>query len=185
MNSDKVLFTANRFCILNTVFIIYSFLFLFTGCLKVKRSPFDVSSPSGSILTNAIIAAFAKIVPPSAPVQIPAPGITYTGSPYSFVRFDNIQVTPTVTGTVTSCTVSPSLPAGLSLNSSTCVISGSPAAAQSAVSYSIKAANSSNSTTVSISIAVTTAIIYAGLAGGLSISSNGGTSYTNYTTANG
>jgi 6-phosphogluconolactonase len=61
---------------------------------------------------------------------------------------------PTVTGPVTSWSVNPSLPAGLTLNTSTGVISGTPLAQQSAASYTITASNSYGSTTALVTIEV-------------------------------
>lgn len=62
--------------------------------------------------------------------------------------------TPTVTGTVTSWTVSPSLPTGISLNSSTGVISGTPTATSPATTYTITATNTSGSTTATVQITI-------------------------------
>jgi hypothetical protein len=61
---------------------------------------------------------------------------------------------PTVTGTVTSYGVSPSLPAGLSINSSTGVISGTPTAVTPKASYTVTASNAGGSTTASVSMVV-------------------------------
>jgi hypothetical protein len=66
--------------------------------------------------------------------------------------------TPTVAGTVTSYAVSPALPTGISLNSSTGAISGTPSTAQSQTTYTITAANTSGTTTTTIQIAVITPI---------------------------
>jgi hypothetical protein len=63
-------------------------------------------------------------------------------------------LTPTVTGTVTSWAVSPALPAGLSLETSTGVISGTPTAASAATSYTITASNAGGSTEVAEQITV-------------------------------
>ncbi len=82
-------------------------------------------------------------------------GLTYSGSPFIFVKDTAITTqTPTVTGTLTSCTASPTLPTGLSISSTTCAISGTPTTAQSASSYTITASNSAGNTTASISITV-------------------------------
>jgi len=62
--------------------------------------------------------------------------------------------TPTVTGTVDSYTVSPTLPAGLSLNSSTGAISGTPTAAVVQANYVVTASNSAGSTTATVQITV-------------------------------
>ena len=52
-------------------------------------------------------------------------------------------ITPTVTGTVTSCSAAPALPTGLGINSSTCAISGTPTVSQGATGYTITASNGS------------------------------------------
>jgi hypothetical protein len=65
---------------------------------------------------------------------------------------------PTVTGTVSSYTVNPALPAGLNLNSSNGVISGSPTAVTPTATYTVTAANSSGSTTASVTITVNKAL---------------------------
>jgi hypothetical protein len=64
---------------------------------------------------------------------------------------------PTVTGTVTSWSVSPALPAGLILDTTTGEITGTPSALQAATSYTITATNGSGSTTAMISIEVANA----------------------------
>ncbi|HRG48761.1 MAG TPA: putative Ig domain-containing protein, partial [Leptospiraceae bacterium] len=82
-------------------------------------------------------------------------GLTYTGSPYSFTRTVPIATqTPTVTGTITSCTASPTLPAGLSLNSSTCAISGTPTVMSAAANYTITASNAGGSSSTTINVIV-------------------------------
>ncbi|HEX9981561.1 MAG TPA: putative Ig domain-containing protein [Flavobacterium sp.] len=61
---------------------------------------------------------------------------------------------PTVTGTVASYTVAPALPAGLTLNPATGVISGTPTTVSSATTYTVTAANAGGSTTFGIVISV-------------------------------
>ncbi len=63
-------------------------------------------------------------------------------------------LTPSVSGTVTSYSVSPSLPAGLTLNTTTGVISGTPTVAAPNTSYVVQAINSSGSATYTIQFAV-------------------------------
>ena len=63
--------------------------------------------------------------------------------------------TPTVTGgKATSYLVSPALPAGLSLDKSTGVISGTPSAVISATNFTVTAVNSGGSVTASVNITV-------------------------------
>jgi hypothetical protein len=63
--------------------------------------------------------------------------------------------TPTITGSPTSLTLSPSLPAGLSFNSTTGAISGTPTATSSQTTYTITATNSWGSATATVAITVT------------------------------
>ncbi len=85
----------------------------------------------------------------------PAPsGLDYS-SGSAFVLGQAISaLRPSVSGTVSSYAVSPTLPAGLSLNGTTGVISGTPTAIAHASSYTITASNSSGSTTATIYITV-------------------------------
>jgi gliding motility-associated-like protein len=64
------------------------------------------------------------------------------------------NITPSITGTATSFSVSPALPAGLVLNTTTGVISGTPTVVTLLTSYVVTASNSSGSTTVTLSFAV-------------------------------
>ena len=79
-------------------------------------------------------------------------------NPNSFTLTKGTQMTtttPTVNGgTITSWSVSPSLPAGLSLDSSTGAISGTPTAVTSNASYTITATNTGGSDTTTITIVV-------------------------------
>lgn len=76
------------------------------------------SGSCGFAYSNAGVVEINLIVAPS--------GLSYSG-PNVYTRGIAItSLTPTVTGTVTSYSVSPSLPAGLSLNTSTGVITGTP-----------------------------------------------------------
>jgi hypothetical protein len=94
----------------------------------------------------------AAVVAPSA--------LSYAGTPYSFTKDTSVSATPTYSnGTPTSCTVKigstvTTLPGGLSIDPSTCAISGTPYAVQPATTYTITAANSAGNTDASISIAV-------------------------------
>jgi hypothetical protein len=60
-------------------------------------------------------------------------------------------------GAVTSWSISPALPSGLSFNVTTGVITGNPTAASSQVSYTVTATNSGGYVTASILVAVTVA----------------------------
>jgi hypothetical protein len=63
-------------------------------------------------------------------------------------------LTPTVTGTVTSYSVVPPLPAGISINATTGVISGTPSALSPATIYTISASNSVGHTSYGLQLNV-------------------------------
>jgi hypothetical protein len=84
------------------------------------------------------------------------PTVSYTGSPYSWEQFDTITtLTPTIGGnTFTNCAASPGLPVGLSINTTTCAISGAPTATQGATDHVITATNAFGTGQATINIAV-------------------------------
>ena len=86
-------------------------------------------------------------------VKIAAPsGLSYYG-PNSFE--ENIPITalfPTITGAVSTYSVNPTLPAGLSLDLISGVISGTPTIATPATNYTITASNTTGFTTTKINI---------------------------------
>lgn len=61
---------------------------------------------------------------------------------------------PTVSGSVTGYAVSPALPDGLSVNTTTGVISGTPTTATAQATYTVKASNASGNTTFALVITV-------------------------------
>ena len=81
-----------------------------------------------------------------------------TYSPNTFTLTKGTAMTTTTPsnsgGTVTSYSVSPSLPAGLSLDSSTGAISGTPTAVTSSATYTVNATNTGGSTTADVTIVV-------------------------------
>ncbi len=87
--------------------------------------------------------------------QMPAPSaLSYAGNPFSIVQDLAITtLTPTFSGTVSSCSAS-GLPAGLSINSTNCQITGTPTTLQGATNYTITATNAGGSTTFVITITV-------------------------------
>jgi len=90
-------------------------------------------------------------------MQTTAPSaLSYSSNPATYTKDTAITSnTPTNTGgAVVSYAVSPALPAGLTLNTSTGVISGTPTTLTAAANYTITATNSGGSTDASVSIAV-------------------------------
>ena len=82
--------------------------------------------------------------------------ITYSPNSFTLTKGTAMtSVTPSTSGgTVTSWSVSPSLPAGLSLDTSTGEISGTPTAITSSASYTITASNTGGSDTATVTIVV-------------------------------
>gem|GEM_PF-880654 len=98
--------------------------------------------------TNVIVTITAQLYAPSN-ISFPFPGgvINYTTGVA-------VNVTASISGIVTSCSVSPSLPAGLSLNTTTCAITGTPTGTSPATNYTITASNASGSTNTTVTIGV-------------------------------
>ena len=119
---------------------------------------------------------------------VTAPSALSYPSPQSFTVGAVITpLDPSVTGTVTSYGVLPALPAGLTLNTTTGQISGTPSVATAATNYVITATNGGGSTTFTLAITVTqtTAVDFTiggtvtGLHGaGLVLRNNGGNDLT-------
>ena len=87
-----------------------------------------------------------------------APSALSYSSPQTFTVGTAItELTPTVTGTVSSYAVSPALPAGLAIDATTGVISGTPTTAAAEAPYTITASNAAGSTTFDLMLAVSAA----------------------------
>ena len=111
--------------------------------------------------TNYTVTASNKAGSVSAVVnirvnEVPPLGLSYT-TPNSYVKGTAInQLTPVLQrGPVTSYTISPSLPTGLSINSSTGIISGTPTVASNTRTYTVTASNNGGSTTANLEITIT------------------------------
>lgn len=137
---------------------------------------FDYSgvSVSGQIDTLGITPSGQDLaVMPNATLYLPTSGNTiqvyqyygFTVAPSNLnYTWDNLVYTQSVTVTpniprsmgnpITSYTVSPSLPIGLSLNSSSGIISGTPLSIIGATTYVVTATNGSGSTTANLTITV-------------------------------
>ena len=98
--------------------------------------------------------------------DLPPSGLSYTPSSASGTVGTPISsLMPTVTGTVTSYSVSPALPFGLSLDTSSGVISGTPSATASSADYTVTATNGTGSTTATVTIEVAAAPVGSTFAG--------------------
>ena len=85
-----------------------------------------------------------------------APTISYSPSTFNLVIDTAMSVqTPTVSGTVTSWSISPSLPSGLTLSNTDGSISGTPTVTSTSTTYTVTASNSAGSDTATVTITVT------------------------------
>ena len=103
---------------------------------------------AGTTTVGVVITVNAAVVPPS--------GLAYSVNPAVYTQGVAIAAnTPSSSGgAVTSYSVSPALPAGLSLNTSTGVISGTPTAVTATATYTVTAGDSAGTTTVGVVITV-------------------------------
>ncbi len=87
----------------------------------------------------------------------PAPvSISYAGAPFSLPRGITIgAISPVVNGFVASYFISPPLPAGLSFDTDTGVISGTPSVASASTSYTVIASNAGGSVSDTFMLSVT------------------------------
>jgi hypothetical protein len=87
-------------------------------------------------------------------MQSPPSNLQYAAPPPFTIKRAIAPLKPTVVGSVTSYSVSPALPAALSLDSSSGVISGTPTSVTAKMNYTVTAANSDGSTTTMVSLVV-------------------------------
>src|SRR5208283_1701118 len=95
-------------------------------------------------------------ITPVTPVVQPPTALTYTTG--TAVYTVGVAITPnsptSAGGAVASYSVSPALPAGVSLSTTTGAISGTPTAVAATITYTVTATNAAGSTTATLSITV-------------------------------
>jgi PKD repeat protein len=120
----------------------------------VSGTPTTGTAAAGYTVTARNIAGSVTVVL-TITVIAPPSNLSYKHNPVTYVTTAAITPdTAVVTGTVDSFTVSPALPAGLSLAKTTGIISGTPTTAKAAAAYTVTAKNAAGTTTVSLSITV-------------------------------
>ncbi len=127
---------------------------LSSSCV-ISGTPTAISAATNYTITSRNSAGSSTVTISVAVTDTP-PAITIAGSPFTYIKDSAITtVTPTNTGgTITSCASAPALPTGLSVDNSTCAISGTPTAVTAVASYVITATNAGGSSPVTISITV-------------------------------
>ncbi|MDH5656884.1 MAG: BspA family leucine-rich repeat surface protein, partial [Spirochaetia bacterium] len=126
------------------------FLFFQTGCLNVKLSPFNNTDGASGIITLLSQSILADLL---ATTTTPVTTLNYA-IPELFTQNYPGSFTPPLTITPDSCSVSPALPAGLSLDPVTCTISGTATTLQGKTTYTLTASNSQESVILTIIIGV-------------------------------
>jgi hypothetical protein len=105
------------------------------------------SNATGSTQATVNITVVSGLTPPS--------NLSYT-TPVSYpTGYAITPNNPTVTGVVSTWAISPALPAGLSFNTSSGVISGTPTSVTSAANHTVTASNAAGSTQATVNITVT------------------------------
>ena len=136
-----------------------------TGLVFNTQTGVITGTPSVlSSATTYTVSATASGASTSTTVSISvianAPVISYSSNAYTFVK--NVAITsqsPTNTGSpATTWRISPALPAGLSFNGSTGLISGAATAASTSTSYTVTATNTAGSGSTTFSITVLAAL---------------------------
>ncbi|MFZ0703794.1 MAG: choice-of-anchor D domain-containing protein [Candidatus Acidiferrales bacterium] len=90
----------------------------------------------------------------SSSIPVAPSGLSYPSPSSATVGTAITPLSPAVTGTITTYSVTPALPPGLSLNATTGVISGTPTASTVEATYSITASNAAGSTAFDLSLTV-------------------------------
>jgi feruloyl esterase len=117
-----------------------------TPTAVTATASYTVTASNSAGSTTATLTITVNDQPPS--------GLSYTnGTAVYAIRVPITPNSPTSTGgAVTAYSVSPALPAGLSLSTSTGIISGTPTTATATAGYTVTASNTGGSTTATLTI---------------------------------
>ncbi|MBK6608018.1 MAG: hypothetical protein IPG24_21690 [Leptospiraceae bacterium] len=151
-------------------------LLIFSFCLKAKKSPFDVSSQSGSATTALVSGVRISTVasgtnststttpttntPTTATIPAPPSNLVYTVTALQskLIPGNTTVISPTITGTVSSWTISPStLPPGVTFDATTGVITCSPPVGSAPfplTNFTVTAINPGGNTTFTVPLQV-------------------------------
>lgn len=103
--------------------------------------------------TNYTITATNRYGSSSGTLTLEVIGITYSAISYNYTSgIPLATINATTSGSFSSCAINPALVAGLTLDTNTCAISGTPAAMEGVITYTISANNSNGVTTASITL---------------------------------
>ena len=119
-----------------------------TPTTVTAAADYTVTATNGAGSTNAVVNIEVVLGAPS--------NLTYSNNPsIAYVNQQIQQMAPSSQGgAVASYSVSPALPTGITLDTSTGVISGTPTTQQGFINYTVTATNSAGSTNATVSIVV-------------------------------
>jgi len=123
---------------------------------EISGTPTTITSSATYTVTASNTGGSDSVVITLVVNDVIPSSVVYGGSPYVLTN-NSIMTADTPTssgGTVVSWTISPSLPAGLTLDSSTGEISGTPTELSSLTVYTVTATNSGGTSTATITIVV-------------------------------
>jgi PKD repeat protein len=116
--------------------------------------------PNGGVTAYSYVAATGTVQVQNTTLTPPS-NLTYSMNPASYMT--GTAITPNIPssggGAVTSYSVAPALPAGLTLNTTTGVITGTPTTVTATANYIVTATNAAGFSTTSLSITVTVALV--------------------------
>jgi len=124
-----------------------------TAVKAVASYTVTATNTAGSTTASLTITVNAAVVAPT--------GLTYSTNPAFYTNGVAIPSNAPSSGggAVVSYSVSPALPTGLALNTTTGIVSGTPTAVTAAASYTVTATNTAGSTTASLTITVNAAVV--------------------------
>jgi len=114
------------------------------------QANYTVTATNAAGNTTAVLSITVQLGAPTNLTYSPSQVVGYAQPPQSIATMNPSSQG----GTVSSYSISPSLPAGLSLNTSTGVISGTPTATSGNSNYTVTATNAAGSTTAQVVISV-------------------------------
>jgi hypothetical protein len=123
-----------------------------TPTAVTAQTTYTITAANTAGTTTAVVQIVVNAATPP-PTNLVYPQTSITATVGQAIATD----TPGVTGTVTSYSVSPALPAGLNISASTGAISGTPTGVTAQASYTVTAANSAGTTTATVQITVNAA----------------------------
>jgi hypothetical protein len=122
----------------------------------VSGIPTVVSPATDYSVTGSNPAGSAAVTLKITVLDVPPAGLVYAQNPATYTLGQPIAANAPTTagGAVVSWSLAPALPAGLSFDTTTGAITGTPAALSPTVGYAVTATNSGGSTTAALTIAV-------------------------------